>query len=438
MAGLVLGLVFGLIEGFSIFSLALSRDLGVERGEASGMYSTYLLSSTLSAPLAGRLIDWFGPRRVVLFSFPVFSFGIALCSQATQLWQLYVIYIALIATTTTTLIVSSQVIVNNGYSENRGKALGIAYACVGLGNFVLFNVLGVLVQYAGWRTAYLTAAAVALAGGVVFSVLARSLPSAAKAAGEAAGEAPEETGTAEAEETGTGKTGEAEGAEEAGTAETGAGKTRTADTAAAEKAGDSAAPVRSVFLRPAFLFLFCAALAASVLDFVVFQHLVPFLVTSGYSESSAGFMLGLASLGYIAGQLGAGILSDRHGREIVGGGSAVAFALGLIGVWLLPATWFVGAAAALLGLSIGGVIGCRSAALGDLFAGSRLGRVSGMIQVASAIGAAFGTWIGGFGFDLTGGYTLTFGIALGCSVAWTAALWLAAPRRAQQPVPEAA
>ena len=153
LAGLVLGVVFGLIEGFSIFALAFVDDLGIERGEASGMYSAYLLASTVSAPLAGRMVDRFGPRVVIPSTFPVFAVGILLCSQATALWHLYLIYIGLVATATTVLIVASQVMVSNAYTTDRGKALGIAYSCVGLGNFLLSNVLGTVVEHGGWRAA---------------------------------------------------------------------------------------------------------------------------------------------------------------------------------------------------------------------------------------------------------------------------------------------
>ncbi|HSY16333.1 MAG TPA: MFS transporter [Jatrophihabitantaceae bacterium] len=384
IAGLVLGLVFGLIEGYSIFSVAFAHDLRLNRGQASSMYAAYLLTSAVAAPPAGRVVDRFGPSTVVRLAFPALALALGLCAVAVASWQMYGLYLGLVAPSTTLLIMSSQVLVNNSYARDRGKALGIAYAGVGLGDFLLFSLLGALVQHAGWRCAYLAAGLIAALGAVLFLLLSRSM--------------------------------------------TGLGQ--PADRPRAPGEAHDARGMKP-YRCAAFYFLWMAALTASVLDFVVFQHVVPYLVTEGYTESAAGLLLGLAALGYIAGQLGAGALSDRVGRESVGIVSAPAFAAGLCGLWLLPSTWLVAVSIAVLGVSVGSVIGCRSAAQGDLFAGAGLGRVSGLIQVASALGAALGTWLGGFSFDLTGSYGLTFAAAgIGAGV-WAVALWCAAPRRAR-------
>lgn len=383
LGGLALGTIFGLVEGFSLFSLAFARDLGITRGEASSMYSVYLLCSALSAPLVGRFVDRFGPGRVVPAGFAVVGLGLGLASWATALWHFYLLYGLVLASSTTVLIVAAQVMVSNSYpTEFRGRALGLAYACVGLGNFVLFNLLGQVISGYGWRAAYLVAGVVAAVVALAFFVLHRGLP------GPAWTEGPEEA--------------------------------------------TATARIGVVLACPAFWFLFAAAVAASVLDFVVFQHLAPFLVTSGYSVASAGFVLSIASLGYIAGQLAAGAASDRWGRERIGVAAGLAYIVLLLGAAQLPAQWLVALLAAGLGLVIGGVIGARSAGTGDMFAGPVLGRVSGLVQVGSALGAAAGTWLGGFAFDLTGGYGLMFGIAAVAALGWCATFVAAAPRRGSQ------
>jgi MFS family permease len=383
LAGLVFGVVFGLIEGFSIFSLAFADELHVARSAASGMFAAYLLVGTIFAPMAGLALDRFGPRRVILTAFPLFVLGIAACATTTALWQLYVFYIGLIATSTTFLITSAQVMVKNGYPNQRGKAVGIAYACLGAGDFALFSALGLLVQHVGWRTAYASAAVIAIVAGVVFGLLTRP-------------------------------------------ARTRMTTTRGAPTSSTAETAKAVSP----FGQPAFLFLLVAAFLASTVDFVVFQHVVPYLVTSGYSESAAGFVLGLTSLGYIAGQLGAGVLSDRTSREFVGSGAAALYVVAVSVLWLsVDHHWVVALVAVALGTSVGGIVGSGSAAVGDLFSGATLGRVSGVVQVGGTLGAAFGTWLGGFGFDMTASYLLTFAVAGACAVTWIAAIWSAAPRQ---------
>ncbi|OLL76456.1 permease of the major facilitator superfamily [Pseudonocardia sp. Ae168_Ps1] len=381
LGGLALGTIFGLVEGFSLFSLAFTRDLGITRGEASSMYSVYLLCSALSAPLAGRFVDRYGPGRVVPAGFVVVGMGLGMASRATALWHFYLLYALVLATATTVLIVAAQVMVSNSYpTAFRGRALGLAYACVGLGNFVLFNLLGQIISAYGWRTAYLVAGMIAVVVALAFLLLHRRLPTPVR--------------------------------------------TDAPDEAPARTVG-----IGVVLACPVFWFLFIAAVAASVLDFVVFQHLAPFLVTSGYSVASAGFVLSIASLGYIAGQLTAGAASDRWGRERVGVAAGLAYIVLLVGTAHLPAQWLVAVLSAGLGLVIGGVIGARSAGTGDMFAGPVLGRVSGLVQVGSALGAAAGTWLGGIAFDLTGGYGLMFGIASVAALVWCTTFVAAAPRR---------
>ncbi|HVE46061.1 MAG TPA: MFS transporter [Acidimicrobiales bacterium] len=378
LAGLVLGTVFGVVEGFSLFSVSLARDLGINRGDSSAMYSVYLLACAGWAPSAGRIVDRCGSRRVILTAFPLLATGLASCAAVVAPWQLYGVYVLLIGPATTALIVASQVMVTGHYEVDRGKALGLAFACVGVGNLLLFSLLGIVVQGAGWRSAYLVAAAVGILVGIGFQRTERTEVAAAVAPG------------AEGEEL--------------------------------------ASSPRAPFRRPAFWFLALTAIAAGVLDFVVFQHMVPYLLTVGYTESGASFMLGLASVGYFAGQLGTGVLSDRVGREPLALTAALLYALGLALLWQLPPTWAVGGVAVTLGVAIGGAIGCRSAAMGDLFAGAGLGRVVGLIQIAATVGAASATWLGGLVFDRTGGYGLTFSVATGCAGVMAVALWLAAPR----------
>lgn len=377
LAGLVLGIVFGVIEGFSIFSVAFAADLHVGRSAAATIFTTYLLAGAVLAPLAGTVVDRVGPRRVITAAFPIFGIGVAACAAAQSVWQLYAIYDVLIAATAACLINAAQVLVRNGYPERRGKAVGIAYACLGVGDFLIFTFLARVVTQASWRIAYVAGGIIVVVAAAVFCLLSRRLSSAPK---PAIAPAPSQ-------------------------------------------------PRRSIAGRP-LMFLFIAAVLASTADFFVFQHTVPFLMTRGYADSAAGFVLGLTALGYVAGQLGAGALSDRYTREAVGVGAAVLYAICLGGLWLSTGSAWMPIVVVLgLGAGVGGIVGSGSAAIGDLFAGRNLGRVSGILQVAGTLGASVGTSLGALSFDLTGTYAISFLVATGCVLIWTAAIWIAAPRR---------
>lgn len=384
LGGLVLGIVFGSVEGFSILTVPFSREFGISRAEASGMYAVYLLASAIYAPFVGVIIDRFGPRRVIVLTLPCLSLSLALCGRATTLWHMYAIYVVPVALATTLLILSSQVMVNNGYpSADRGSALGISYACVGVGDLIFFTAIGLIVQNSGWRAAYLFLAISVIVCAVLFAladrVVHRAEPHVSRSTNATWSQTSETVSNLPIEQTGH---------------------------------------ILRIVLTPAFAVLLVAALTASALDFVVFQHLAPFLVTSGYIESTAAFTLGIAAFGYVAGQLGGGILSDRYGRRWVGLSAGLWFAVCLLIVWFVRNVAVTSLVALVIGACVGAIIGTRTAIMGDMFSGPSLGKVSGIVQLASAVGAAFGTWLGGVGFDLTGSYFAMFAVSFCAAGLW--------------------
>ena len=67
-----------------------------------------------------------------------------------------------------------------------------------------------------------------------------------------------------------------------------------------------------------------------------------------------------------------------------------------------------------------------SAIPADVFSGPHLGAILGVVQAGGGLGGAIGPFLGGWLFDVTGGYTLAF-IAAGIAVAGSAvAAWFAA------------
>lgn len=110
-AGLVLGVLFGTIESFPIFCSALISDFGLERSEVSDIFSLYLLTTILIGPIAGWLNSQVSAERIICVSLTAFALAVSLCSRITALWQIYAIYIFLLAPTTMLIVVSIQVFI---------------------------------------------------------------------------------------------------------------------------------------------------------------------------------------------------------------------------------------------------------------------------------------------------------------------------------------
>jgi len=59
----------------------------------------------------------------------------------------------------------------------------------------------------------------------------------------------------------------------------------------------------------------------------------------------------------------------------------------------------------------------------DLFPGSRLGTILGVITIGSGVGAALGSWGAGWIFDLSGSYRLAFSLSIASYAAGVVAFW---------------
>src|SRR5437660_8037987 len=82
-AGLLLGMTLGALEA-TVVSTAMPTVIATLGGLAhySWVFSAYLLTSTASVPIWGRLSDLYGRRRMYLLGIAVFVVGSALSGMA--------------------------------------------------------------------------------------------------------------------------------------------------------------------------------------------------------------------------------------------------------------------------------------------------------------------------------------------------------------------
>lgn len=67
--------------------------------------------------------------------------------------------------------------------------------------------------------------------------------------------------------------------------------------------------------------------------------------------------------------------------------------------------------AAIGGVGVSGSLAMTSALTGDTFGRYPVGSIFGLIFLSHQAGASLGSWLGGFLFDVTGGYGAAFGVA---------------------------
>ena len=360
----------GLGDTYAVFLLPLEREFGWTRSQLTGVYSVYLLVNGFTAPLVGMAFDRLGPRWV--FGAGVACLGAAffLAAGLVSLWQFYVFIGALVglAVSLNGMVPGSALLVR-WYRARLSTAIGIAFSAVGMGTLIFVPLAQYLVGEYHWRTTYRIFGITLL---VLAPVVLFALPWRRFAAGD-----PDYRP----------KAGRGEG-----------GWTLRAATRT------------SVYWGLAMLF-FCTATAM----FSVVVQLVAFLVDAGFSPLTAATAFGTLGMLSAASVMGSGFLSDRFGYRQTATVSFVGTASGMVLLLFLtaiPSPALLVLFVALFGLCMGVRGPIVSSVCAKYFSGASVATIYGTIYSTNALGAAFGSYLGGLLHDLTGGYRAGLVLAL--------------------------
>jgi EmrB/QacA subfamily drug resistance transporter len=117
----------------------------------SWVFSGFLLTSTVTMPLWGRLSDLFGRRRTFLIGLAVFLAGSALSGLAADMWQL-IVFRMVQGLGAGSLITIGMTIVGDLYGlERRAKMQGYISSVWGVASLVGPLLGGFLTDYVSWR-----------------------------------------------------------------------------------------------------------------------------------------------------------------------------------------------------------------------------------------------------------------------------------------------
>jgi MFS family permease len=362
---LLLMLLSGAVYTFPSLTPLMAAEFGTSRTALQGAYSVWSLAVAAIGPLAGRLVDSQGFRQTLSIGIVTLVLMLLGLSAAQAPWQVYAVLILLGTPAYALLQVATIVAATRTDARQRGSALGVAGAGIGVGLTLIVPGAVWLAGTAGWRVTLLVLAGLSACIGFPSILLVAR------------------------------------------------GVVKTSEASTSLSFG------RLLGSYP-FVLMFIGGVCIGLFDEAMYQHLVPHLMAGGFSAGYAGMMLSATSFGYMLGQVLGGSLSDRWGRWRIGLGAALLSGLGLVifaaanlGTLLLLLTAFV------VGLGIGATIAVRNATLGDLFDGPSLGLVTGTYQWAYALGAAIIGWAGAYVYERVDSYTPVF---LGSAAA--AAVWI--------------
>jgi len=394
--GLLLGGAFvtfaisaALMHSYSVFLVAFLEEFRWSRAETSLAFSMSALVGGVSAPLVGALVDRLGPRRLVLLGGSVLTLGLLGSAYVGALWQIVVLYGALMTLGANCLgLVVFVPILSRRFVSNRGMAISIVQSANGFARAVSAPLAQLLISAVGWRHAYLAQAV--FMGVLVWPLAAlfrRDEPPAPRVSQSAS---PPGEGV-------------------------GAARPIRRDWTLAE-----------AIATPHFWLLFTVYLCTGLGSFFVSLHQLAFAVDAGFDKLYAASVLGFGAFLAVGGTIVTGTVSDYIGREL---SAILAYAVSIVGVICAlfitgpQHAWLLWLHACFFGLTWGARGPTITAKTADLFPGPNLGTILGVITVGTGIGSAVGAWGAGWIFDVSGSYRLAFLASIASYLVGCIAFW---------------
>ena len=366
-----LALTFSSRSSVGVLMTTWEQELGWARTLSSTGSSLVLAMMAIASPLAGNLMDRFGPAYVLSGGLLVVGGAILLTAHVSEEWQFLVLFgvIGGIGYGAVSLPLVSTAIALY-FSANRGLAIGIALSGSTGGQLPVMTLLGVMVTTIGWRSTYVYYGVILLALAALTLLLVRRRP--------ARQAPPPETGAPSTENLSFGRK------------LAFLGRNRT-------------------FLLLLAGFTLCGFTTAGVVD----VHFVPYAVLCGYSLVDSTAAYGVHGFVNMAGLILFSWMADHvHRPRLLAG---MYFARALTFVLLM----YVSADISLLFVfaAIFGLINFATlpviANIVATHVGVRImGLTMGLIFGGHSLGAAAGAFLGGYLFDLMATYDWVWIISL--------------------------
>jgi MFS family permease len=291
-------------------------------------------------------------------------------------------------------------VISRWFINNRGTAIGIAMAGMGLGILLIVPLAQTLILHFGWRSAYLVLAGVVLLGVIPPTLLWQR-------------EHPEDLGLLADGDTA------AHRARDPGTQ----GRRRTDPLHRGPEW-----TLKAALQTPTFWCLFVMRILTPLGMMMVVPHHVVYLVGQGFDKLVAALAFGSLGAFSFTGRIVFGWLSDRLGQVAT---IMASYSISILGTGLLlllhdpQQLWLLWFHIAIYGVGFGARGPLTSALVTQLFHGRSWGAILGFLEVGSGLGGTLGPWLSGFLFDRTGSYTLSFSLSMLMLALAIVCAWLA-------------
>lgn len=138
----------------------LNEAFGWSRAQVSASILIITILLLLLGPLAGILVDRYGPRRIASAGIALFSLGLAgvgLSGPEVWTWYLAWAFVGVVYAAASSVVWTTAI--SRSFVKHRGLALSIALSGTGLANFITPLLAVWTFQNFGWRGTFFTLAA---------------------------------------------------------------------------------------------------------------------------------------------------------------------------------------------------------------------------------------------------------------------------------------
>jgi EmrB/QacA subfamily drug resistance transporter len=174
VAAVLLGLFLAALDQ-TVVGTALPKIVTDLRGNDiyTWAFTAYILTSTISGPIYGKLSDLFGRRPILLFAVSVFLLGSLLSGLSQEMWQ-FVAFRGIQGLGAGALFPVALAVIGDMFdASERGKYQGLVGAVFGLSSVIGPAIGGVITDTVGWHWVFFVNLPL---GAVVFVVIWRALP----------------------------------------------------------------------------------------------------------------------------------------------------------------------------------------------------------------------------------------------------------------------
>ncbi len=355
-------------RGFSVYFLPLARDLSLSHTATSLIFGFATLEGGVQAPIAGYLIDKYGPRIMTMIGATLAGIGFILLPLANDLISFVLIYVGIIALGINFGFHNSAgAIVNAWFVRRRGLAFGIISVGIALGGGVMTPIIAAIVLEWGWRWAVTLSGLTILLVGVPLSFLIRNRP-------EDVGQYPD--GEPPPRRIG-----------------------RSTDTLSYRDFTFRQATRTVSYWLLAFGITLRISAQAGIL-----VHIVPMLVWKGLDEAVGAVAIATISFSAVGTRLFMGWLGDKLPKRLLVVFGMIVGAAGALFFLLAPGKLWVVIVFALMFSVTDGAAGLTWAMIGDFFGRSAYATLRGAITFCVSIGSMTTPVVVGRIFDVTDGY----------------------------------